>query len=85
LLPRFHTLAPDKATEAMKRYKKAMNSLGASLRPALWYVCIAGQTSEEWALRNGKSRSEGISVLRCALAELANHYGYVKLDIAELL
>ena len=74
-------LAPDKAVEAMKRYRKAMNSIGPSLRPALWYICIAGQTCEEWATRNGKKASEGISVLRCALAELAHFYGYVKLDL----
>jgi hypothetical protein len=76
-------LAPDKAIEAMKRYKKAMNSIGPSLRPVLWYVCIAGQTTEEWAIRNGKKPSEGMAVFRCGLAELAHFYGYVKLDSAE--
>jgi hypothetical protein len=60
-----------------------MNSIGPSLRPALWYICIAGQTCEEWAIRNGKRPAEGISILRCALAELAHFYGYVKLDIVE--
>jgi hypothetical protein len=73
-------LAPDKALEAKKRYCKAMNSLGPSLRPALWYICIAGQTCEEWSARNGKRATEGMSILRCALAELAHYYGYVKLD-----
>jgi hypothetical protein len=71
-------LAPDKAVEAMKRYKSAMNSAGVSLRPALWYVCIGGQTSEDWAIRNERKAAEGIAILRCALAELAHHYGYVK-------
>jgi hypothetical protein len=76
-------LAPDKAIEAMKRYKKAMNSVGVSLRSALWYICISGQTSEEWAIRNGKKGAEGIAVLRCELADLAHYYGYAKLDVPE--
>jgi hypothetical protein len=69
----------------MKRYRKAMNSTGPSLRAPLWCICIAGQTCEEWAVRNGKGASEGISILRCGLAELAHHYGYVKLAAIERL
>lgn len=69
----------------MKRYRKAVNSIGPSRRPALRYICIARQTCEEWAVRNGRKPVQVIVVLRCGLAELAHLYGYVKIDIIETI
>ena len=69
----------DKAVDALGRYKKAMNGIGRSLRPALYWVCIAGQSANEWAVRNGMVPQAGLAILRLSLAELAHHYGYVKI------
>ena len=65
--------------DAEKRYKKAMNSVGQSLRPILFYVCLAGESANDWARRNAMIPQAGLSVLRLALAELAHHYGLAKL------
>ena len=65
--------------DAEKRYKKAMNSIGQSLTPILFYCVIAGESANDWARRNGMIPQAGLSVLRLALAELAHHYGLAKL------
>ncbi len=57
--------------EALKHYKKAMNAVGASLRPVLFCVIIAGESPGDWAARNGMIPQAGIAVLRLGLAELA--------------
>jgi hypothetical protein len=69
----------DMQMDAEKRYKKAMNAVGQSLRPILFYVCLAGESANDWARRNAMIPQAGLSVLRLALAELAHHYGLAKL------
>lgn len=68
----------DKQVDALARYKKAMKGIGGSLRPVLYYVCIAGNPANEWASRNGMVPQAGLPVLRLALADLATHYGYIR-------
>jgi hypothetical protein len=45
----------------------------------IFYVCIAGEASNDWARRNAMIPQAGLAVLRLALAELAHHYGLCKL------
>jgi hypothetical protein len=78
------TWQADHQIDALKRYKKAMNSIGQSLRPIVFWVCISGEAANDWARRNGMNPDAGLTVLRLALAELAHFYGYVKLP-ADLL
>lgn len=70
----------DKQVDALNRYKKAMNAIGKSIRPAVFYVCIAGQFANDWAVRNCMDPKAGIAVLRLGLAELSHHYGYIKME-----
>jgi hypothetical protein len=69
----------DKQVDALKRYKKAMDAVGMTLRPVLFWVCISGAYASDWAVRNSMDPKGGICVLRLALAELAHHYGYIRL------
>jgi hypothetical protein len=69
----------DHQVDAFKRYKKSMNAVGNSLRPILFWVCIGGESANDWARRNGMNPDAGLPILRLALAELAHHFGIVKL------
>lgn len=69
----------DTRVAALVRYKRAMNGISQTLRPVLFYVCIAGETAKDWAVRNAKAPQSGIEILRLALAELAHYYGFVRL------
>lgn len=73
------TLEADHQIEAWKRYKKAMDAVGQSLRRVIFYGCIAGEASNDWARRNAMIPQADLAVLRLALAELAHHYGLCKL------
>jgi hypothetical protein len=68
----------DHKVDAWKRYKKAMDAVGQSLRPIMFWVCIGGEAANDWARRNGMLPQAGLPVLRLALAELSYHYGYIK-------
>jgi hypothetical protein len=65
--------------DAFKRYKKSMDAVGQTLRPILFWVCIGGESANDWARRNGMLPQAGITILRLALAELAHHFGLIKL------
>lgn len=69
---------------AFQRYKAAMNGIGTSLRSIAYYVCIAGEAANGWAVKNGKREDDGIVILRLALTDLAYHYGYIKVPQHEL-
>ena len=71
-------LDADRQVDAWKWYKKAMDAVGQTLRPVIFYVCIAGEAANEWARRNAMLPEAGLSILRLALAELAHHYGLCK-------
>jgi hypothetical protein len=73
------TFEADHQVDAWKRYKTAVGALGQTLRPIVFYVAIAGESANDWARRNGMIPQAGLAILRLALAELAHHYGYVKL------
>lgn len=73
------THAADHQMDALKRYKKAMNNVGQTLRPIIFYVTIAGESANDWARRNGMNPDAGIAILRLALSELAHHFGLAKL------
>ena len=60
-----------------------MDAVGQSLRPVIFYVCIAGEASNDWARRNAMIPQAGLAVLRLALAELAHHYRHCKLPGVE--
>lgn len=72
-------LEADHQVDAWKRYKKAMDSVGQSLRSVVFYVCISGEAANDWARRNAVLPQAGLSILRLGLAELAHHYGLAKL------
>lgn len=76
------TWQADIRADAEKRYKKAMAAIGPTLRSVLFWICITGEYASDWAVRNVMDPKRGICVLRLALAELAHHYGYVKLPDA---
>lgn len=67
------------SSASVKRYKKAMDAVPQTLRPAIFWVCIAGEAASEWARRNAMVPQTGLQVLRFGLAELAHHYGLCKL------
>jgi hypothetical protein len=73
------TLEADHQVDAWKRYKKAMDNVGQTLRPIVFYVCISGEAAHDWARRNAMIPQAGLPILRLALAELAHHYGLAKL------
>jgi hypothetical protein len=77
------TLEADHQIDGWKRYKKAMDAVGQSLRPIIFYVCLADEASNDWARRNAMIPQAGPAVLRLALAELAHHYGHCKLPGVE--
>lgn len=66
---------------ALGRYKKAMNAIGLSLRSAMYWICISGESANAWAARNAMVPQAGLSILRLGLAELAHHYGLIKMQI----
>lgn len=68
----------DKQVAALLRYKKAMNTLGISMRSPIYYICVAGEFADSWARRNGMPPQAGLSILQLALSELAHFYGLVK-------
>jgi hypothetical protein len=59
----------DEAISQSHEVRRPISSCGALV------CCIAGQTTEEWAIRDGKKPAEAISILRCSLAALAHYYG----------
>jgi hypothetical protein len=69
----------DHQVDARKRYKAAMNGVGQTLRPILFWTAIAGESANDWARRNGMLPQAGITILRMALSELAHHFGIIKL------
>jgi hypothetical protein len=69
----------DHQVDAFKRYKKGMEAVGQTLRPILFWVCIGGESANDWARRNGMLPQAGITILRLALAELAHHFGLIRL------
>ena len=69
----------DHQVDAFKRYKRAMEGVGQTLRPILFWVAIGGESANDWARRNGMLPQAGITILRLALAELAHHFGLIKL------
>jgi hypothetical protein len=75
------TLEADHQIDAWKRYKKAMDSVGQSLRSVVFYVCIVGEAATDWARRNAVLPQAGLSILTLGLAGLAYHYGLRKLSV----
>jgi Domain of unknown function (DUF6456) len=59
--------------------RRLWDAVGQTLRPVIFYVCIAGEAANEWARRNAMLPQAGLPILRLALAELAHHYELCKL------
>lgn len=73
---------PELSIKAEKNYKKAMKAISNdSLRSSIYWVCIAGEYADSWARRNDMIPQAGLPILRIALTELAQHYGFVKKDV----
>ncbi|WP_348684251.1 DUF6456 domain-containing protein, partial [uncultured Brevundimonas sp.] len=65
----------DRALSAGRRVEAALSAVGPRLRPMLTRICIHGDSLKLAETGLGLRRRQGKTVLKQALAALADHYG----------